>query len=97
MLAGEFRMLDVERAGVRLLFGNADLRQEVDQHLGLDLKFARQFVDSYLIRVCHAPLVYGCSPVGSFSGASSAFNLSAWSSSVATGVSEPSETVSSRS
>jgi hypothetical protein len=51
MLACEFRMLDVDRARVRFLFCNADLRQVVDQHLRLDLKFPREFVDSDLISV----------------------------------------------
>jgi hypothetical protein len=34
-----------------LFLGDADLRQKVDQHLGLDLKFSRQFVDTDLIGI----------------------------------------------
>ena len=36
---------------MRLLFFDADLRQVVDQHLGLDLKFSRQLVNSYLFGI----------------------------------------------
>jgi hypothetical protein len=34
-----------------LLFGNADFREVVDQDLGLDLEFPRQFVDANLIDI----------------------------------------------
>jgi len=51
MFPNEFGVLDVERARVRLLFADADLRQKVDQDFGFDLKLSRQFVDSDLIRV----------------------------------------------
>jgi hypothetical protein len=46
-----FRLIDFDRAGVRLLFFDADLGQVVDQHLGLDLEFPRQFIDSDLIGI----------------------------------------------
>jgi hypothetical protein len=51
MLAREFRMLDVDRARVRFLFFDADLGQVVDQYLGFDLEFPREFVDPDLISV----------------------------------------------
>jgi hypothetical protein len=51
VFAREFRMLDIDRARVRFLFLDADLRQVVDQHLRLDLEFPREFVDSDLISV----------------------------------------------
>ncbi len=51
MLAHEHGVLDVDRARVRLLFGDADLGQVVDQHLGFDLEFPREFVDPDLISV----------------------------------------------
>ncbi|HEV2445018.1 MAG TPA: hypothetical protein VGS58_03820 [Candidatus Sulfopaludibacter sp.] len=44
-------MLEIERAGVRLLLRDANLREELDQHLGFDLKFSRQFVDTDLIGI----------------------------------------------
>jgi hypothetical protein len=56
MLAHQLGMLQVNRAGVRLFFRDADLRQELDQDLGLDLQFARQFIDTDLIGICHSPL-----------------------------------------
>ena len=49
MLAHQLGVLDIDRARMRLLLGDADLRQVVDQHLGLDLEFPRQFVDADLI------------------------------------------------
>jgi hypothetical protein len=51
MLARKFRVLDIDRARVRLLLRDADLGQVVDQHLRLDLKLPREFVDSDLIGV----------------------------------------------
>jgi hypothetical protein len=51
MLAHEFGVRDINRTRVCLFFGNADLGQVVDQHLRLDLKFPREFVDPDLIRV----------------------------------------------
>ena len=44
MLPRQFRVLDIDRARVRLLFLDADRRQKVDQHLGLDLELAGQLV-----------------------------------------------------
>jgi hypothetical protein len=41
-------------AGVSLLFGNTIARQEVDDRFRLDLEFACQFVDSYLVCFGHA-------------------------------------------
>lgn len=58
MLARELRVFDVERARVRLFLRDADFGQEVDQDFGLDLKLSRQFVDSDLVDVRHALLVY---------------------------------------
>jgi hypothetical protein len=51
MLPREFGMLDIERTRVRLLFLDADLRQVVDQYLGLDLEFTRQLVNTDLIGI----------------------------------------------
>jgi hypothetical protein len=51
MLASEFGMIQVERARVRLFFGDADLGQIVDQDLGLNLQLARQLIDPNLIGV----------------------------------------------
>jgi hypothetical protein len=51
MLANEFRMIQVERARVRLLFGDADLGQKVDQDFRLDLQLSRQLIDTNLIGV----------------------------------------------
>ncbi len=56
MLAHQLGMLQVNRAGVRLFFGDADFREELDQDLRLDLQFARQFIDTDLIGICHSPL-----------------------------------------
>jgi hypothetical protein len=51
VLAYEFGVLDIDRTRVRLLFGDADFGQVVDQHLRLDLKLPREFIDPDLIRV----------------------------------------------
>ncbi len=51
MLPDKFRVCEIERTGVRLLFRDADLRQVLDQDFGLNLEFPGQFIDSYLIRV----------------------------------------------
>jgi hypothetical protein len=51
MLPRQFGMLDIERTRVRLLFLDADLRQVVDQYLGLDLEFTRQLVNTDLIGI----------------------------------------------
>jgi hypothetical protein len=36
---------------VRLLFRDADLRQEIDQHFGFDFEFPGQLVDADLIGI----------------------------------------------
>jgi hypothetical protein len=51
MLPRQFGVLNIDRTRVSLPFFNTDLRQVVDQHLGLDLKLARQFVDTDLIGI----------------------------------------------
>jgi hypothetical protein len=51
MLAHQFGVVQIERARVRLLFGDADLGKIVNQHLGLDLKLTGQFVNSDLVGV----------------------------------------------
>ena len=51
MLANDFGMIQVERARMRLLFRDADLRQIVDQDLGLNLQLAGQLIDPNLIGV----------------------------------------------
>jgi hypothetical protein len=51
VFAREFRMLDIDRAGVGFLFFDTDLGQVVDQDLRLDLEFPRELVDSDLISV----------------------------------------------
>jgi hypothetical protein len=51
MLPHKHRMINVNRTGVRLLLGYADLGEVVNQDLRLDLQLSRQFVDSDLIRV----------------------------------------------
>jgi hypothetical protein len=55
MLAHLYRGFYLDRAGMRFFLGNAGLGQIVDDGLGLDLEFARQFVDSDLIRIGHCP------------------------------------------
>jgi hypothetical protein len=56
MLAHQYRVIHIDRARVRLLLVDANLRQIVDQHLGLDFEFAGQFVNSDLIRFWHSIL-----------------------------------------
>jgi hypothetical protein len=51
MFSGQLGMLDIERAGMCLFLRDADLREKIDQHLGLDLKLSRQFVDTDLIGI----------------------------------------------
>jgi hypothetical protein len=53
MLPHQLGVLEIKRARVRLLFLDADLRQVVDQHFGLDLEFPCQFIDANLIGFCH--------------------------------------------
>jgi hypothetical protein len=45
------RYIDRNGAGMRLLFGDAIPCEQVDDGFGLDLKLARQFIDSNLICV----------------------------------------------
>jgi hypothetical protein len=54
MLARQFRVLDVDRTRVRLLFLDADRGQKVDQHLGLDLQLAGQLVQPDLFGIRHS-------------------------------------------
>jgi hypothetical protein len=51
MFSGQLGMLDIERARMRLFLRDADLWEKIDQHLGLDLKLPRQFVDANLIGI----------------------------------------------
>jgi len=50
VLAREFGVLDINRTRVGLLFGDADLREILDQDFGLDLEFPGQLVDADLVR-----------------------------------------------
>jgi hypothetical protein len=52
MLANLLGHIDRNRARVRLLFCYAVPGQQVDDRLCLNLEFAGQFVNSYLIWVC---------------------------------------------
>ena len=54
VLAHFLRDVDGNRTGVRLLFGDAVSRQQVNDGLGLDLQLASEFIDSDLIRIGHA-------------------------------------------
>lgn len=56
MLPHELGMGIVDRARVRLLLGDADFRQVLDQNFRFDLEFPGQLIDSDLIRICHQPL-----------------------------------------
>jgi hypothetical protein len=55
VLAHSLGCVDVDRTRMRFFLGNAGLRQIINNCLGLDLEFARQFVDADLIRFCHCP------------------------------------------
>ena len=57
MFPRKLSLVEIERARVSLLFGDSDFRQEINQHLGFNLEFTRQFVNSNLIRICHQPLL----------------------------------------
>ncbi len=46
-------MIDINGAGVRLFFGDADLRQIVENHTRLYLEFSCQLVDADLRYVTH--------------------------------------------
>jgi len=54
VLANFLRYIYRNGAGVRLLFGDAVPREQVDDRFGLDLQLARQFIDPNLICVSHA-------------------------------------------
>ena len=62
MLAHKFSVRVVDGTRVRLLLGDADLRQVLDQNFCFDLQLSRQFVDSDLIRICHSPLIFAAEP-----------------------------------
>jgi hypothetical protein len=62
MLAHKFGVRVVDGTRVRLLFGDADFRQVLDQNFCFDLQLSRQFVDSDLIRICHSPLIFAAEP-----------------------------------
>ena len=51
MFAYEFGVIEVKRARVRFLFGDADFGQVVDQDFRLDLELPGQLVNSDLIWV----------------------------------------------
>src|ERR1700683_47957 len=53
MLPHQYGVLDINRAGVRLLLGDANLREILDQHLGFDFELPGKLVDSNLIRFGH--------------------------------------------
>jgi hypothetical protein len=51
MLPHEFGMAQVDRARMRLLLGNTNFREVIDQDLGLDFELPGQLVDADLIRI----------------------------------------------
>jgi hypothetical protein len=51
MFPRQLGVFDINRARVRLLLFDADLRQVVDQYLGLDLEFPRQLVQPDLFGI----------------------------------------------
>jgi hypothetical protein len=51
MLAHQLGVIEIERAGVRLLIRDANLRQVIDQDFRLDLEFPCQLINSNLIWV----------------------------------------------
>lgn len=53
MLPHAVGLIVLNRARMRLLFGDADLRQVVDQDFCLDLEFPREFVDADLAGFWH--------------------------------------------
>jgi hypothetical protein len=55
VLAHLYRGFYFDRAGMRLLLGNAGFGQIVNDGLCLDLELASQFVDSDLVRIGHCP------------------------------------------
>src|ERR1043165_7042781 len=54
VLAHTIRFIDFDRTGVRLLFGDADFRQDLKNLATLDFQLARQIIDSNL----HPPCVF---------------------------------------
>jgi hypothetical protein len=56
MLAHQFRVLQIDRARVRLFFRDTGFREVVNQDFRLDLQFPRQLVNPDLIGICHSPL-----------------------------------------
>jgi hypothetical protein len=54
MLAYLLRLVVLKRTRMGFLFGNPDLRQVLDQDLGLDLEFPRELVDANLTGVRHS-------------------------------------------
>jgi hypothetical protein len=54
MVLNFFRDIGGNRAGVGLLFGNAESGQKVNDGFRLDLEFARELIDADLICVAHA-------------------------------------------
>jgi len=57
VLAHPLGVHEIDRARVRLLFGDAGFWEVLDQDFRLDLEFSSQFVDPDLIGICHSPLV----------------------------------------
>ncbi len=55
VIAHFYRGFYLNRAGMRLLLGNAGFGQIVNDGLCLDLELASQFVDSDLVRIGHCP------------------------------------------
>src|ERR1700679_678313 len=56
MLPHKLGMRIIDRARMRLLLGDANFRQVLDQNLCFDLEFPGQLIYSDLIRICHQPL-----------------------------------------
>jgi DNA-binding GntR family transcriptional regulator len=56
MLSRKLRVFEIKRARMRLFFRDTDFRQELNQDFRLHFEFARQLVNSNLIRICHQPL-----------------------------------------
>jgi hypothetical protein len=53
MLPRKFGVVEIERTRVRLLLGDADFRQKVDEHFGLDFEFPGQLIYTNLIGIWH--------------------------------------------
>jgi hypothetical protein len=53
MLSHQHGVLEINRAGMRLLFSDANFREKLDQHLRFDLEFPGKLVDSNLIGFSH--------------------------------------------